>query len=80
MEEDDNVGETKRTISRQEFMALDADAVSHFVITRFDVLRANGCDAETAVVLAACHEIDVDAALELVEAGCDSRTVLHILL
>ena len=47
---------------------------------RLSALRRAGYDAESAAVLAASHEIDLHAAVSLVERGCSVELALQILL
>ncbi len=72
--------ERDTTISQQEFMAMPGDDAALLIGARFDELRERGCDAEAAVVLAVHPQINIEAATDLLELGCDPRTVLRILL
>lgn len=47
---------------------------------RLSALRRAGYDAESAAVLAASHEIDLHAAVSLLERGCSVELALQILL
>ena len=47
---------------------------------RHEALRRAGYDAEAAAVLAASHEIDLHAAVSLLERGCSVELALQILL
>lgn len=47
---------------------------------RHEALRRAGYDAEAATVLAASHEIDLHAAVSLLERGCSVELALQILL
>lgn len=47
---------------------------------RHEALRRAGYDAEAAAVLAASHEIDLHAAVSLLEQGCSVELALQILL
>lgn len=68
------------TISEDEFLALAGEDAEALVAARYHALRDADCDAEAAVAIAAAPEISVEKAVELLERGCDSRTVLHLLL
>ena len=72
--------EERRTISQQEFMALDQDAAAILITSRFHALGALGCDTEAAVVIAVHPEIDMEEASDLVRSGLDAPTVVRILL
>jgi hypothetical protein len=47
---------------------------------RAQSLLRSGYDAESAVVLAASHEIDLHYAMSLLERGCSVELALQILL
>jgi hypothetical protein len=47
---------------------------------RHEALRRAGYDAEAAAVLAASHDIDLHAAVSLLERGCSVELALQILL
>jgi len=47
---------------------------------RHDALARAGYDPESAVVLAASHDIDLHAAVSLLERGCSVELALQILL
>jgi hypothetical protein len=47
---------------------------------RHEALRRAGYDAEAATVLAASHDIDLHAAVSLLERGCSVELALQILL
>jgi hypothetical protein len=47
---------------------------------RHEALERAGYDAEAAVVLAACHDIDLHDAVNLLERGCTVELALQILL
>ncbi len=70
----------RHTISQREFMALDDDAAAVLITSRFHALRALGCDAEAAVVIAVHPEIDMEEAYDLVRSGVDAPTLVRILL
>jgi len=63
--------------SQDEFLALEAEKV---IAARYSAMRALGCDAEAAVVVAVYPEIAIEAAVELLECGYESGTVVGILL
>ena len=67
-------------LPRPEFLALDAERAARLVGSRYDVLRAAGCDPEAAVVVAVHPEVGVGDALGLIHRGCPARTALAILL
>ena len=66
-------------ISQHEYLALDDEKAALLINARYEALRALGCDAEAAVVVAVFPEIDIDAALELIEGGIDPPTVVRVL-
>ena len=72
--------EERRTISQQEFMALEDEAAAVLITSRFHALSALGCDAETAVVIAVHPEIDMEEATDLIRSGVQAPTVVRILL
>ena len=47
---------------------------------RLEALRRAGYDAEAATILAASHDVDLHAAIELLERGCPADLALQILL
>jgi hypothetical protein len=47
---------------------------------RHEALRRAGYDAEAATVLAASHDIDLHAAVDLLDRGCSVELALQILL
>lgn len=47
---------------------------------RHEALRRAGYDPEAATVLAASHDIDLHAAVSLLERGCSVELALQILL
>lgn len=47
---------------------------------RHEALRRAGYDRESATVLAASHDIDLHAAVSLLERGCSVELALQILL
>ena len=47
---------------------------------RLESLERAGYDAESAVVLAASHEVDLHLAVSLLERGCSVTVALQILL
>ena len=47
---------------------------------RHDALARAGYDPESAVVLAASHDVDLHAAVSLLERGCSVELALQILL
>jgi len=47
---------------------------------RHEALHRAGYDSESAVVLAASHDVDLHEAVELLERGCSVELALQILL
>jgi hypothetical protein len=47
---------------------------------RHDALRRAGYDRESAVVLAASHDVDLHKAVDLLQRGCSVDLALQILL
>jgi hypothetical protein len=47
---------------------------------RHEALQRAGYDSESAVVLAASHDVDLHEAVELLEQGCSVDLALQILL
>ncbi|TML24019.1 MAG: hypothetical protein E6G28_01700 [Actinobacteria bacterium] len=47
---------------------------------RHDALARAGYDPESALVLAASHDVDLHAAVSLLERGCSVELALQILL
>lgn len=47
---------------------------------RHEALERAGYDPESAIVLAASHDIDLHAAVHLLERGCSVELALQILL
>ena len=47
---------------------------------RHEALQRAGYDSESAVVLAASHDVDLHEAVELLERGCTVELALQILL
>lgn len=47
---------------------------------RHEALQRAGYDSESAVVLAASHDVDLHEAVELLERGCSVDLALQILL
>ncbi len=68
------------TISEDEFLALEGEDAEALIAARYHALRDADCDAEAAVAIAAAPEISLEKAVDLLARGCDSRTVLHLLL
>lgn len=66
-------------LSQDEFLALDGNDAASLVVRRFEALRELGCDPEAAVVIAVYPDISVTDAAELLQDGCDPRTVVRIL-
>ncbi|MDQ3858794.1 MAG: hypothetical protein M3327_10175 [Actinomycetota bacterium] len=68
------------SISEDEFLALQGEEAEALIAARYHALRDVGCDAEAAVAIAATPGISVGKAADLLQRGCDSHTVLRLLL
>ena len=68
------------TISKREFLAFDAEQAAHLIRRRYDAVRAAGCDAEAAVVVAVHPEVAIGDAVDLLRRGFAPRTALAILM
>jgi hypothetical protein len=55
----------------------EADRVEHW---RHEELARAGYDAESALVLAASHDVDLHDAVDLLKGGCSVDLALQILL
>ncbi len=71
--------DTDLRISQEEFLALDGNDAASLIVRRFDALRELGCGAEAAVVVAVHPDISVSEAADMIQHGCDPRTVIRIL-
>ena len=68
-------------MSEQEFLALETADATRLLEVRFRaLLRACGCDGETAALIAVHPEVSVREAADLLKRGCEPRTALRILL
>lgn len=56
------------------------DELASFVSWRFGQLARSGYGLDDAIVLACHPEVDLHAAVELVQRGCPPETALRILL
>ena len=74
------MGERSGAVTQEEFLSMPGEDAALLVAARFETLRALGCSADAAVVVAFHPEITIDDALELIRSGCDGRTALRILL
>ncbi len=68
------------TISEDEFLALEGEDAEALIAARYHALRDADCDAEAAVAIAAAPEISIATAVDLLQRGCDARTVVRLLL
>jgi hypothetical protein len=55
----------------------EIDRIEHW---RHEALERAGYDAESALVLAASHDVDLHSAVELLQRGCSVDLALQILL
>jgi hypothetical protein len=55
----------------------EIDRIEHW---RHEALQRAGYDRESALVLAASHDVDLHAAVSLLERGCSVDLALQILL
>jgi hypothetical protein len=63
-----------------QFEGLRVDEAAEVLAWRFDALCRSGYDVDAAAVLAANVEIDLHAAVELVQRGCPPQLAARILL
>jgi hypothetical protein len=63
-----------------QFEELDAPQAEEVLRVRFEVLVLAGFDPGSALLLASHVEIEVDAAIDLVERGCPPETAVRIVL
>lgn len=63
-----------------QFEDLHVDEAAEVLAWRFDALCRSGFDLDAAAVLAANVEVDLHAALELVDRGCPPELATRILL
>lgn len=62
------------------FSRLDTEDATQILRWRLRTLAAAGYELDDAVVLASNVQIDLKAAVELIEGGCPSATALRILI
>ena len=67
-------------MSAAELETLDVSENDRIERWRHEALARAGYDAESALVLAASHDVDLHAAVELLERGCTVDLALQILL
>jgi hypothetical protein len=63
-----------------QFEGLQVDEAAEVLAWRFDALCRSGFDLDAAAVLAANVEVDLHAAIQLVERGCPPQLASRILL
>ena len=73
------VHEDDLTLSWPDFLALEGERAALLVSARYELLRAAGCGAEAAFVLAVHPEISVGNALGLLASGSTPREVVRAL-
>ncbi|MBA3427855.1 MAG: hypothetical protein H0U07_04700 [Actinobacteria bacterium] len=62
------------------FSRLDTEDATQILRWRLRTLAAAGYELDDAVVLASNVQIDLKAAVELIEGGCPSATAVRILI
>ena len=62
------------------FSRLDTEDATQILRWRLRTLTAAGYELDDAVVLASNVQIDLKAAVELIEGGCPSATAVRILI
>lgn len=62
------------------FSRLDTEDATKILRWRLRTLTAAGYELDDAVVLASNVQIDLKAAVELIEGGCPSATAVRILI
>jgi hypothetical protein len=67
------------TVTSEEFEEFDASSALHLLHTRYRTVLDAGFDVEAGVVLAVHPEVDLGAAVALLDRGCPVLTVLRIL-
>jgi len=67
-------------MSAAELETLDVTENDRIEQWRHESLSRAGYDAESALVLAASHDVDLHAAVQLLERGCTVDLALQILL
>ena len=67
-------------MSAAELELIHASEIDRVERWRQEALLRAGYDSESALVLAASHDVDLHEATELVERGCSVELALQILL
>ena len=67
-------------MSAAELELLYATEIERVENWRHDALERAGYDSESAIVLAACHDVDLHEAVDLLARGCSVDLALQILL
>jgi hypothetical protein len=67
-------------MSAAELETLFVSEIDRIERWRHDALERAGYDPESALVLAASHDVDLHAAVSLLERGCTVDLALQILL
>ena len=67
-------------MSAAELELLNVTEIERIENWRHDALERAGYDSESAIVLAACHDVDLHAAVDLLARGCSVDLALQILL
>jgi len=67
-------------MSAAELQLMHASEIDRVERWRHEALSRAGYDAESALVLAASHDVDLHDAIELLERGCSIDLALQILL
>jgi len=67
-------------MSAAELELLNVTEIERIENWRHDALERAGYDSESAIVLAACHDVDLHLAVDLLARGCSVDLALQILL
>jgi hypothetical protein len=67
-------------MSAAELEVLDSTEMERIEQWRHEALERAGYNPEAAVVIAASHDVDLHAAVSLLERGCSVELALQILL
>jgi hypothetical protein len=67
-------------MSAVELELLNVTEIERVENWRHDALERAGYDSESAIVLAACHDVDLHEAVDLLARGCSVDLALQILL
>ena len=67
-------------MSAAELEVLDVTEIDRIEQWRHEALERAGYNPEAAIVLAASHDVDLHAAVTLLERGCTVELALQILL